>query len=103
MVDKVVSDINQLIKYDGFGLIKKGNSYKSADIQGNFIEAKTVSAIRNEFVGEQIEKCQQKISMDDFNRAITNARTLCGAVFIHIIKTTEKTEIKNDGNIIILI
>lgn len=47
VVDKIVADINQLIKYDGFGLVKKGNNYKVADIQGNFIEAETVSAIRH--------------------------------------------------------
>lgn len=100
VVDKIVADINQLIKYDGFGLIKKGSSYKVADIQGNFIEAETVIAIGHEFVGEQIEKCQQKIATDDFNGAITNARTLCEAILIHIIETIEKTEIKNDGNVI---
>ena len=37
---------------------------------------------------------------DDFNGAITNARTLCEAILIHIIETTEKIEIKNDGNVL---
>jgi hypothetical protein len=100
VVEKITTDINQLIKYDGFGIIKKGNSYKVADIQGNFIEAETVTAIGHEFIGEQIEKCQQKIATEDFNGAITNARTLCEAILIHIIETIEKTEIKNDGNVI---
>lgn len=99
-VDTIVAEINQLIKYDGFALIKKGNNHKIADIQGNFIESETITSIGHEFVGEQIEKCQQKISTDDFNGAITNARTLCEAVLIHIIETIEKTEVKNDGNII---
>lgn len=98
-VEKVVEEINQLIRYDGFALIKKANIHKIADIQGNFIEAETVSNIGHEFVREQIEKCQQKISTDDFNGAITNARTLCEAVLIHIIESIEKVEIKNDGNI----
>lgn len=98
-VDKIVNDINQLIKYDGFALIKKGDIHKIADIQGNFIEPETVSTIGHEFVSEQIDKCQQKIATDDFNGAITNARTLCEAVLIHIIETVEKVEIKNDGNI----
>ncbi len=39
VVDNIVADINQLLKYVGFGLIKKGRSYKIIDIQGNFIEA----------------------------------------------------------------
>lgn len=98
-LDKVVEEINQLIKYDGFALIKKANIYKIADTQGNFIEPETISTIGHEFVSEQIEKCQQKISTDDFNGAITNARTLCEAVLIHIIETIENVEIKNDGNI----
>jgi hypothetical protein len=88
------------MKYDGFVLIKKGESYKVVHIQENFIEAETIIAIGHEFIGEQIEKCQQKISTDDFNGAITNARTLCEAILIHIIETIEKTETKIDGNII---
>jgi len=100
LADKIVNEINQLIKYDGFALIKKGETYKVAYIQGNFIEPEAVSTIGHEFVSEQIEKCQQKIATDDFNGAITNARTLCEAVLIHIIETIEKTEIKNDGNVI---
>jgi hypothetical protein len=100
LVDELVTEINMLIKYDGFALIKKGHIHKIADVQGNFIEPETVSAIGHEFVSEQIEKCQQKISTDDFNGAITNARTLCEAVLIHIIETVDNAEIKNDGNVI---
>lgn len=100
IVDRIVNDINQLLKYDGFGLIKKGNIYRVGDIQGNFIQAEAVIAIGHDFVVEQIEKCQQKILSDDYNGAITNARTLCEAVLIHIIESIEKSEIKNDGNII---
>ena len=99
-IDTIVSEINPLIKYDGFALIKKGEVYKVADIKGNFIEPETVSTIGHEFVSEQIEKCQEKIALDDFNGAITNSRTLCEAVLIHIIETVEKSEIKNDGNLI---
>lgn len=99
LIDKIVLDINQLIKYDGLGLVKKGNKYSLTDINGNFIEAETVIAIGHEFIEEQIEKCQQKIIVNDFNGAITNARTLCEAILIHVIETTEKTELKNDGNI----
>ena len=100
LVDKIAADINHLIKYDGFALIKKGNIHKVADIHGNFIEPETVATIGHEFVSEQIEKCQQKIATDDFSGAITNARTLCEAVLIHIIETIENIEIKNDGNVI---
>lgn len=99
LVDTVASEINQLIKYDGFALIKNGDIYKVANTNGSFIEAEVVSAIGHEFVKEQIRKCQQKIASEDFNGAITNARTLCEAVFIHIIEAAEGVDVKNDGNI----
>ena len=99
LVDTVASEINQLIKYDGFSLIKNGDIYKVANTRGSFIEAEVVSTIGHEFVKEQIQKCQQKIASEDFNGAITNARTLCEAVFIHIIEAVEGVDVKNDGNI----
>lgn len=102
LTEKVVSEINQLIKYDGFALIKRGDLYKIADTKGNFIEPEVVSTIGHEFVKEQIQKCRQKIESEDFNGAITNARTLCEAVFIHIIETVEAVEVKNDGNLLSL-
>lgn len=100
IVNKIVETINQLLKYDGFALIKKGNSYKIADVNGAFIEPETVTAMGQDFLKEQIEKCTQKISINDFNGAITNARTLCEAVLIHVIETIENVEIKNDGNLL---
>lgn len=99
-VEKLVEHINSLIKYDGFALLKSGNVYKVADIQGNFIKPETSSTIGHEFVAEQIEKCQHKISSDDFNGAITNARTLVEAILIHVIEVIEKQEVKNDGNVL---
>ncbi len=100
LVEQIVDQINKLINYDGFALIKTGEKYKVADIIRNFIEPETVSKIGHDYISEQIEKCQQKISTDDFSGAITNARTLCEAVLIHVIESIEKNEIKNDGNLI---
>jgi hypothetical protein len=95
-----VADINSLIKFDGYELLKSGNLYKVADIQGNFIQSETLQSVGHDFVSEQIEKCRQKISADDFNGAITNARTLTEAILIHVIETIELIEIKNDGKIL---
>lgn len=100
LVDKIAEQINSLIKYDGFALIKNGNQYEVADVQGNFIKPVTSKAIGHEFIAEQIEKCQQKIATEDFNGAITNSRTLVEAILIHVIESIEKQEVKNDGNVI---
>lgn len=99
-VDVVVEEVNKLIKFDGYSLIKNGEQYRITDIQGNFIQEESLSVIGHDFIKEQIEKCQQKIQSEDYNGAITNARTLTEAILIHIIETIEKTEVKNDGNLL---
>jgi len=48
---------------------------------------------------EQIYKCQKKIFEEDFNGAITNARTLIESIFIEIIERHDNKEVKNDGNV----
>jgi len=48
---------------------------------------------------EQIYKCQKKTFEEDFNGAITNARTLIESIFIEIIERHDNKEVKNDGNV----
>jgi hypothetical protein len=100
LTETIVSDINQLIKYDGYVLTKNGSFYKIAQIEGCIIDSNTISSIGHDFVIEQIAKCNHKITSGDFNGAITNARTLCEAILIHVIETIEMKEVKNDGDII---
>ncbi len=95
----IVDSINQLIKYDGYALIKKGFNYKVALLKGSCIDPEAMLKIGHEYVSEQIEKCQEKIALDDFSGAITNARTLCEAVLIHVIESVENVEVNNDGKI----
>lgn len=97
---KIVSFINQLIRFDGYALVLKGNFYKVTYTQENFIQAETLQAVDHDFVVEQIEKCQMKIAANDFNGAITNSRTLAEAILIYVIEVTENVDMKNDGNII---
>lgn len=99
-VEEVVEEVNKLIKFDGYYLVKNRDKYKITDIRGNFIQEENLTIIGHDFIKEQVEKCQMKILSEDYNGAITNARTLIEAIFIHIIETTEKTEVKNDGNLL---
>lgn len=99
IVDKLVNEVNSLIRYDGYLLEKNGEFYKINDKKGSVVTPESITKIGHEFVDEQIKKCFQKISLNDFNGAITNARSLTEAVLIHIVETVEDTEIKNDGNL----
>ena len=71
-----------------------------AELNGIFqkIIAKKISELNNEFVNEQIEKCNEKISQGDFSGAITNARTMIETICIFIIET-QGGEIEKHGDL----
>jgi hypothetical protein len=100
LAEKITSNINSLIKFDGLALIKVGNVYKVTDINGNLIQPETTKAIGHEFITDHVQKCEQKIIASDYSGAITNARTLVEAILIHIIEEKEEVEIKNEGNLL---
>lgn len=99
LVGEIVNKINSLIIYDDYQLIKKDKFYKVQNTKSPIIESKSIKNINHDFINEQIDKCKEKINNQDYNGAITNARTLVEAVFIHIIETIEDREISNDGKI----
>lgn len=98
-VDEVAKQINDVIKFDKYELKKVGDFYKVSDTQGILIQPETSKAINHSFINEQIKKCQKKILEEDFNGAVTNARSLIEAIFIEIIERHEQQEIRNDGDI----
>jgi len=98
-VEDAVMQLNDFLKYNKYEIRKVGDSYKVTDAKGVIIQAETTKEIGHEFVNEQIEKCKRKILEEDFNGAITNARSLIEAIFIEIIERSEGKETKNDGNV----
>lgn len=98
-VEEAVKQINDFLKYDKFELRKIGEFYKITDLKGSIVQPETVRQINHDFINEQINKCQKKIFEEDFNGAITNARTLIESIFIEIIERHDNKEVKNDGNV----
>jgi hypothetical protein len=97
--ENAVKAINEILKFDKFELRKVGDFYKVFSLSGQLIQPETIKEINHDFINQQIEKCQNKIQEEDYNGAITNARSLVEAIFIEIIERHEKHEIKNDGDI----
>lgn len=98
-VDDAAKEINEIIKFDEIELKKSGDFYKVASLNGVLIQPETIKQINHDFINEQIQKCQKKITEDDFNGAITNARSLLEAIFIEIIERNDAEEVKNDGDV----
>jgi hypothetical protein len=98
-VEEVVDYLNVLFKYDNYELVKVGDLYKISNRAEVAVASTTTKKVDHDFISEQIAKCDRKLSESDFNGAITNARSLIEAVFIHIIETIESVEVRNDGSI----
>jgi len=86
--EKAVSHINAFLKFDGFQIVKDGAFYKLRDLSGSSIDFaspfKGSKKVSHVFIDEQIAKCDAKLSREDYDGAITNARSLLEAVLTQL-------------------
>lgn len=102
-VEDAVTKVNEILKYDGYEVVKDGNFYKVRELSGSIIEVETVfdksSELSELLIEEQIRKCKEKIELSDYSGAITNARSLIEAVCIKIEIELDPEPHENDGDL----
>lgn len=99
-VAEAVEKINKIISYDGYLLIEKGKRYKIVSTESVEIEPESLGEIENDFLTEQIKKCDDKILEKDFDGAITNARTLAETVIVDILSKYD-LDYQHKGDLIV--
>jgi hypothetical protein len=99
-IENAVSHINEYLKFDGYEVRHDGKLYRLFSKNTKTVEHKTASTLSHDFVIEQIDKCEEKLAAEDYDGAITNARSLIEAVSIKLIETKEKQNYKSSGNLI---
>lgn len=99
-VAEAVEKINKIISYDGYLLIEKGKRYKIVSTESVEIEPESLGEIENDFLTEQIKKCDDKILERDFDGAITNARTLAETVIVDILSKYD-LDYQHKGDLIV--
>lgn len=95
---RAIEKINELISYDGYKVIEKGEKYKIVNVEGVDIEPESLEKYENDFLSDQIKKCDDKILEGDFDGAITNARTLAETVIVDILSKCDP-EYKYKGDL----
>ena len=103
-LEAVVGSLNIFLDYDGWEIRlsgKKWQLYRKAAPQvtlqsphGDSLELTHV------FISEQLEKCDTKLELGDFDGTITNARSLVEAVLKALEKDLDKSPPKYDGDIL---
>jgi hypothetical protein len=95
--------MNQYLKFDGFVIAKDGAFYRLRDLKGASIDfaspfqgSRRVSHV---FIDEQIAKCDEKLNREDYDGAITNARSLVEAVLIELERDFDPSPPPYDGDL----
>lgn len=85
----VIEDMRKHLRKDGYEVVQappssSGTFYRIRPMQDRLVNVKN-APIDHEFIVEQIEKAEEKITSGDFDGAITNARSLVEATQEHVI------------------
>lgn len=102
-IEQVVDYLNQYLEYDGYEIVKPGKYCRVRNIQATSVELKLPfegsTELYHNFIEEQIQKCDRKILENDFDGAITNARSLLEAVLLEIESKLNKNPRQHDGDL----
>jgi len=102
-VSDAVAYLNKYLKYDGYEVRAVPGGFRV--YQGGEVivelhaELHEVDQASRQFMEEQIQKCKRKLDGDDFDGAITNARSLVEAVLVEIERRFDSTAPTYDGNL----
>lgn len=103
-VDECASQVNDLVKYDNYEVIQDGMFFKVRDLSGSLIKVdlpfKKASGITEISIEQQINKCRDKIASEDYDGAITNARSLVEALLSSIENELDQNAPEPDGDLV---
>lgn len=102
-VAKAVEFVNQRLSYDGYEVAIDRGLAKLRNLQGVQVEArhpfKGSTDHAHLFIDEQIQKAEKKIQEEDYDGAITNARSLLEAVLTQIESNLDPEPPAYDGDL----
>ena len=103
-VEGCAEQVNEILRYDGYEVVRDGNFYKVRELSGAVIEIENRFAESEELsellIEEQIQKCREKVEGGDYSGAITNARSLIEAVCTKIEADLDPNALGNDGDLV---
>lgn len=86
--EDAVAYLNDYLKFDGFEITRDGEFFSVRDLTGGAVAFDYPSRASREvnqlFIDQQIKKCDRKLAENDFDGAITNARSLLEAVLSEV-------------------
>jgi len=88
--DEAISYLNDYLKFDGYKIACDGDFILVRQLTGGAVAfdypSQASRAVNQLFIEQQIMKCDRKLAENDFDGAITNARSLLEAVLTDVEK-----------------
>jgi len=101
--NSVIEYINKYLKFDGYEVRPSNDHFRVFKGGETLVELKPdlpeVDTTSREFMQEQITRCRKKLDGDDFDGAITNARSLIEAVLVELERRLDIDPPKYDGDL----
>lgn len=98
-----IKQANEYLKFDSLKIVNDGDFYRLRDLAGATVEFASPyvgsKKLTHVFTDEQIAKCDEKLARDDYDGAITNARSLVQAVLVDLEKRFDSTPPPYDGDL----
>jgi hypothetical protein len=101
-IEYALTYLNEFLSFDGYEVVAHGKGYAVLDKTHGEIDVDVKlepNHLSRAFIVEQIEKCRTKLSLKDYDGAITNARSLIEAVLIAIEKQSDPQSPAYDGDL----
>jgi hypothetical protein len=103
-IEAAIDYLNRYLRADGFEALTSRGATRVCKLGDQLVEIETAGvaadALSQEFIDEQIEKCRRKLAEEDYDGAITNARSLVEAVLVDIEGTLTGSSAATDGDLL---
>lgn len=103
VIEEAIDYLNKFLKFDSLILKKVGDLFRLQKIDRELIEIESAFFNNGEpnqdFIREQLGKCQDKINGGDYDGSITNARALLEAVLTEIERHLDAEPPQYDGSL----
>lgn len=96
---RAIEELNKYLEFDDYKIERHGKSCRVLRLNPTRVDAPSVDHLSDEFVQEQIRKCEDKVSEGDFDGAITNARSLIEGVLNCIHSELAGTPLDRSGDL----
>lgn len=100
LLTQMLEEFNKYLDYDGYQVTIENKKACIKSVEGVPVKIENHEKIGTDFAKEQVEKCENKIVSQDYDGAITNARSLMEDVIRDVYKMATGIALDSTGDLI---